>query len=264
MLCSTKRNSLGAFVSVAVFTAAAGTLTAFAPASAQAQTTIVGSARDRVVTSDGTIQDLAAMRVGFSNSAPAGGRSAVFVFLLPAIAPGTLFTSANLDLFLISTIVPGGISYNVDLYGLRLNPPTGTSPVASGDYFSGPLDTTDATLIQDNFAFVGSPNGFLSTNAAGDAALLRFINSQIGAGAPVNSQLLFRLSPDLASDPDAGGFDFQSGDPASPAANRPVLTLGTTPLQVIPEPGTLALLLTGVAGAAGLRGTRCRRRRCAS
>ena len=248
------RRAGGAFVAALAF------VTAFAQAPAQAQTTIIGSLRDRVVTSDGTIQDLATMRVGFSNSAPAGGRSAVFVFLLPAIAPGTLFTSANLDLFLINTIIPGGISYNVDLYGLRLNAPTGTSPVASGDYFAGPLDATDATLIQDNFAVVGSPNGFLSTNAAGDSALLSFINAWVAGGAPANSQLLFRLSPDIASDPDAGGFDFQSGDdPASPAANRPVLTLGTTPLQVIPEPGTASLLLA----AGGVFGLLRHRRRAA-
>jgi hypothetical protein len=240
------------------------------PAGAQ---TIVGSPRDRTTIGDAAgnglaIQDTASMRAGFSTSSPnpttGGGRAPVFVFLLPnAVAPGTVFTGADLDLFLISQVVPGGISYNLDLYGLGTRPASGAgTPVTSGDYFAGPLDATDATLIQDNFVTTATPvGGFVPLSATGSANLLAYINTVLTGGAAANTQLLFRVNPDVVFDSDPGGFEFQSGDASSPAANRPFLTLSTTPTsQVIPEPGTISLLTLAVVGAGTWGGLRRRRR----
>jgi MYXO-CTERM domain-containing protein len=172
--------------------------------------------------------------------------SPVFVFQLPTLAPGETITTANLDL---RTLRAGTISFNADLYGLGFR---SASTVLGTDYFSGTLDATDATLIQDNLftPAVSTTASTIGTSATGDTALASYLQAQYAAGATGGSFVFLRLSPDFTTNPGTAtsaslGYATSSAETTS----KPLLTVTTTP-----EPtgaGTLAAL--GVAALTARR-----------
>ena len=107
--------------------------------------------------------------------------------------------------------------------------------------------------IQDNYL---TPSDFVpfggvaapkSSDPAGDAALLGYINelyANQGANQfiPGTSYLVLRLNPDTGGEAGTKRYTVASADSATPAVSLPTLTL-----DVVPEPGTGAMLLLGTA-----------------
>jgi hypothetical protein len=191
----------------------------------------------------GTYRSSVAGTVNYVNICP------VFVFMLPVLAEGEFLSAAALRFNMGKSGTP---TYNADIYGLGFRP-SGT--VRQTDYFIGTLDTTDATLIQDDFGnpTIGSATA-RTTDDVGDTALLSYLNAQYTAGAVGGDYVFLRLSPDYTDFPvnppvASVGYTMTAANNAS-AGNVPQLTL-----TVIPEPGSYLLLL----GATGLLAARRRR-----
>ena len=141
--------------------------------------------------------------VGFGGSSGAMGQNAVLVFALPNLPAGTYFQSADFHCYYSGKVLSGSKSpnYNGDLYGLNVR---SNSAVTPNDYFLGSGDSNpSATLLQDNFlpTSLGTSGGTRSTDSAGDAALVKWLNVQLDVTAATraagNTATVFlRVSPD--------------------------------------------------------------------
>ena len=186
----------------------------------------------------------ATFRAGASTSS-GGGRNGIFVFDLTAFS-GQTFSSADVGLTLAT--ISGTPAFNVDLYGVGYGTSASAFPPAADYYegiFNGDVSNVAGLVgIQDNFVPASNPlpanNRQFTTNAAGDATLLTFLNAR-PAG---QNFVFFRVTPDV----DAGaaapvGYNFHSAD-ATTADFRPQLGLN----QQVPEPASAGLLLLGTLG----------------
>ena len=250
------------FRAIATVLGTAALLTALLPGAAHAQGFTTDDTQLRF---DGTSLSPAqsTARAGFTATpSPGGGIVPIFFYRLPTLAAGTTITSATLSLNLASLTTAGGINYNVDLYGLsfRANP-----TITAADFYVGPLDTSgNAALLQDNFVARSTPTantplGRYDSTTAGSAAIANFLNAQYAAGATggVNgSFVLFRLSSDVASSVNAGGYDFNTQDNSSTSGLRPTLTLTTAAISAAPEPSAAALLSAVLLPLAGMMARR--------
>ena len=130
-----------------------------------------------------------------------------------------------------------GSAYNIDLYGLGTR---SASTVQLEDYYVGALDSTDATLIQDNF----TPNGasgtagtLQATNTAASAALLAYVQAQYTDGG-AGQYVFLRLSPDFTgTSSNSTGFNYYMAEQTGTNLD-PLLKLNVTP-----EPASLSLVL---------------------
>lgn len=161
--------------------------------------------------------------------------SPVFPFQLPTLAPGESIGSASLAFNMSRAGTP---SFNADLYGIGFR--AAGTPV-SADYFTGTLDTTDATLIQNDIGTIANSTTStrLSTSAAGSTALATYLNTQYTAGAGGNFVFL-RFSPDYTSNPGtstSGSIGYAISSQETGAATRAVLTL-----NIVPEPATIGTI----------------------
>jgi hypothetical protein len=170
--------------------------------------------------------------------------SPVFPFQLPVLPAGEVVTDANLD---VTAFRSGTTTFNADLYGLGFR---ATNAYTLADFFSGTLDATDATLIQDNQFTATTATGAArtGTSAAGDAALVAYLNAQYVGGATGGSSFAFlRYSPDFAVNPgtaSSGSLGYPISSQETGAATQAVLTITTG----VPEPGGVGLATAAVAG----------------
>jgi hypothetical protein len=184
--------------------------------------------------------------VNFAADQTVGGRAAVYAFQLPDLgAVANPFLSASfsfgvggIDTNTATTLVNG------DLYGLGSRT---SSTVATGDYYLGSGDdTTDATKLQDSILAAGvtTANSTVTTDVAGSAALLAYLNSEYAGGAGVGEFVFLRLSPDKAITVNATGYNVYTANEATNP--KPTITY-----EAIPEPASLGLF--GLAGMALVR-----------
>ncbi|MEM6884981.1 MAG: PEP-CTERM sorting domain-containing protein [Verrucomicrobiota bacterium] len=161
---------------------------------------------------------------------------AVFVFELPTLTLGQTIGTANFDFTIENTATP---SASIDLYGLGFR---NTAAVTTNDYFVGALDTTNATLVQNNIfsGGVSVPAGAYSTDASGDSALVSYLNDQYTNGAVGGDFVFLRFNHDGGNTGNRNTFYTANNGTAS---NRPELTV-----TVVPEPSTAALLILGFGG----------------
>jgi hypothetical protein len=165
------------------------------------------------------------------------GISPVFTFQLPTLAAGETLIGAHLD---VTVSRAGTTAFNSDLYGLSAR---STNSLQGADFYAGPLDATDATLLQeDEFTPSSSTTATRTgTSALGDTALLAYLSEQYATQGP-GSFVLLRYSPDFITAPTATssfGYTISSAETSA----HPVLTLTTT--AQAPEPTTLSLLAGG-------------------
>lgn len=172
--------------------------------------------------------------------------ASVIVFQLPTLAVGETVSTASLT---FRAAQGGTPTYNADLYGLGFR---NVGTVLASDYFEGsvsvPLDTTDATVIEDNILTPGIVTGGFSTSTTGSAALVAYLNDQYAAGAGGNFVFL-RFSPD--NEPADGTRYFVGSNENT--TQKPILNFTTS----VPEPASAAFAF--VAGAASLLNRRSRR-----
>jgi autotransporter-associated beta strand protein len=174
---------LAAAIGFGLICATAGT-----PANAAS---LYGNPSDCSVRSDGLITEVGATALlpGGSGT-PVMDRSSVFVVQLPNLgAVANPFTSAAFRFHLASVT---GTPPSVDLYGLGRRAST---TVLAGDYYgqTATVDTSDATLIQNNLLVSTTPTGFVSTSAT---ALKNYLNAQYASGAGAGLYVFLRLSTD--------------------------------------------------------------------
>ncbi len=158
-----------------------------------------------------------------------GITSTVLPFQLPDFGNvNDPFSSANLGVHVFekgNATVTGA-----DLYGVRVS----ASPdLLASDYYSGATIDPSATLIQEDFLTPSStvslpaePNNF--TSAAGDIALMNYLNSAYAGGANAGSYVFLRLS--YASDEMPNGWDaykITTSNATGGIGDFPVLTYTT-------------------------------------
>lgn len=169
-----------------------------------AQTTITGRVSDANITQGSpnvVTSTLTQNQVGFGGSSGAMGLNTVFVFELPKLPAGQVFTSANFHLYHGGAVTSGGYgpNYNGDLYGLQYRLSDAVQP---SDWFMGSNDTAN-TKIQDNFLLstaIGVNGAGLDTDATGDTQLVSYLNRQLNQSSGTGTQpvyIFLRLNPDL-------------------------------------------------------------------
>ena len=182
-----------------------------------------------------------------------GSYEPIFVFQLPTLAAGSVFTTAsfNATLTQISSGNDTAPTFNGDLYGLGAR---AAADVQASDYFVGATDT-GATLIQDNFVTPTTTLGTLSTSSA---ALLSYLNAQYGGGANAGKYVFVRINPDIQgqynADPNANsatvpGYAFASGNATS---GQPSITFDSgSGVSAAPEPAQMEMLALCAFGLLG-------------
>jgi hypothetical protein len=150
-----------------------------------------GLLNDTDVRSDGTLlaSSLPTLVPGRSGASGGIDRSSVFVFQLPNLGSvANPFTAASFGFNVesVSTTPPG-----VDLYGLGKR---ASANVLASDYHgeTASLDSTDATLIQNNILNGSTGIGFKNSNAS--SALAAYLNAQYESGLGAGSYVFLRLS----------------------------------------------------------------------
>lgn len=185
---------------------------------------------DRVVSWNGGTPALRDAAIGGATVGDAeAGTNYVIPFRLPAIPMGG-FTAANLRVFVASTGGAGMNMLNADLYGL---PFRAAGSVAAGDVVQTSMFHSDAaidpsaTLIVDNFLTSTTGNAVnVDTDAAGDTALLNYLNAQVTAGAVAGDIVYLRISPDAVA-PIGAAYTWvvEAAVDAAGPPNRPTLTV---------------------------------------
>ncbi len=164
----------------------------------------------------------------------------VLAFLMPDEGSHFVFSSANFQCSFYRN--QNSPNYHLDLYGLAR---TGTTIAAIvDDFYAGANDTANY-LIQDSFINTSSTyNGTLSTNNAGDAALVGWLNSLYANGA-AGKYIYIRYTIDTdtlssGTSPNTGLYQVRTD--SSPEGGIQLSFTGTT----VPEPVSAAVL--GVCG----------------
>lgn len=238
------------FVYVGPLAAAVGVMVLSAGGARAATISVEVNAADAEVSAGGASNQT---KVGtiLAGTFNATALTAVFPFPLPVIPSGETILTANLDVTANRNNAP---TFNADLYGLGFR---NAATVLAGDFFTGPLDATDATLIQNDQFTPATPTAAAraGTSAAGDAALAAYLNAQYQAGAVGGTSFAFlRYSPDFVTNPgtaSSGTLGYPVSTQETGTATRAVLTITTG----VPEPTSAAAL--GLAGV----GLLARRRR---
>ena len=185
---------------------------------------------DRVVSWDGgniTLRDAA---VGGATVGDAeGGTVYVIPFTLPSLPAGG-FTTANLNVNVLSTGGAQTNPLNADLYGL----PFRTAAAAAADgvvlttmFHADSAPDANATLIADDFLTPTTGNGVsVDTDGTADQALVDYLNAQVAAGAVAGDYVYLRLSPDAPAPIGAATtWVVSSAVDANAPPERPTLTV---------------------------------------
>ncbi|MEY4245310.1 MAG: hypothetical protein RLZZ245_2895 [Verrucomicrobiota bacterium] len=195
------------------------------------------------------VQDNGNWNVSVGEWYGSGLTTAVIPFQLPNFgAVADPFTSAS---FGVNLYNKGGAAVTeLDLYAVRVS----SSPqIATTDWYNGSAPDPSATLIQASFLTPAStttsvgpqsgPNN--STDAAGNAALLAYLNSAYNGGAGAGQFVFLRVS--YGSDTYASGndaYNFTTRN-AGLEGDAPVINFTSTQAALAPD-GTYTLTGTGV------------------
>ena len=196
-----------------------------------------------------TVQDNGNWNVSVGEWYGSGLTTAVIPFQLPDFgAVANPFTTAS---FGVNLFQKGGATVtDLDLYAIR----TSSSPqIASTDWYNGSAPDPSATLIQASFltpasttTSVGPESGSNNvTDAAGNAALLAYLNSAYNGGAGAGKFVFLRVS--YGSDTFASGSDayqFTTRN-AGLEGDAPVINFTSSQTALAPD-GTYTLSGTGV------------------
>lgn len=161
---------------------------------------------------------------------------AVYAFQLPNLAFGESIASASLTIRNLTN--SNTLTSNIDLYGLNYR---AASTITTADYFVGTLDTTGATLIDENWFTLGSTpalNTFFTTTGDTGATLANYLNAQYTAGAVGGNYVFLRLNNDVFN---VDARMNPTGSTYATESYRPYISY-----TVVPEPGTVALLSGGL------------------
>jgi hypothetical protein len=199
---------------------------------------VIGDVADMTIIKSGTRINAMTGRVGAETSPitlAQGSRVAVYVFQLPSPPPGMpIIDDASFQFTIVSDLPDG--AYNIDLYGLGART---LNTVLSSDNFFGALDTSDATLIQDDIIPSVHPDlgvENVTTSAAANSTLVDYLNAQYTIGGPGNYVFL-RLNPDTSPPNEDTGVNVAFADNDT---GKPQLTINF----VVPEPRVAAAGLT--------------------
>lgn len=165
----------------------------------------------------------------------------VFVFELPTLQNGESIDSASLTIQTLSNA--SALGANIDLYGLGYRD---TSTVTTADYYVGPLDTTNATLLKESWFATGTTYGVASrtTDAGAGASLVNYLNAQYANGATGGDYVFLRLNYDaFPSLADGAGGRIQVATANNTTSGYPPFITYT----VIPEPAGTSLFVLGVS-----------------
>ncbi len=230
-------------------------ITSAAP-QAGAAVTILGNLADNSINNDPATRNVNSVdeivKSGVNNP---NARNVVFVFQLPTLGAGQNFNSSTLSFTLLQNgatqvanasftagTTPG---FNLDLYGLGAR---ATSTVATGDiYFGATADTTDATLLQADFI---TPTTGVGTVSFTGATLDNYLTAQYAAGAGAGQFVFLRLNPDAPAGSDSSNTQNYR---VSMANNTGTTSYSKIVPQIVPEPGSFALLGLGCILAATRR-----------
>lgn len=166
----------------------------------------------------------------------------VMPFLLPTLGVGEAFDTATLRIQLYS--LAGTPDFNGDLYGLGRR---ASATVLAGDFYNGAFDS-GATLIQDDFLNPSSPvrtdpntGPFITTDTAGSAALVAYLNTQYAGGAGAGEYVFLRINPDATGPQGNESYNVLTAN-AGGGNEKPLLTYTAA---VVPEPASLVLFAAG-------------------
>lgn len=158
------------------------------------------------------------IRVGANNNATPGGRSAVFVFSLPALPPGEGLLSAQL-LFTVSGRI-NAPTFNGDLWGIGFQ--NNTTPMLK--YFEADEGDAGNIKLADNVLTPTTSAGPVSVSAPALADYLRgfYLDNPAYAGG---TYVFLRLNPDADTGTGSIGWGIYTAETVTNAA---LLTLATT------------------------------------
>ena len=168
----------------------------------------------------------------------------VLPFLLPSLgATANPFTSASFSITQDGSINTFS-SINIDLYGLGVR---ATSTIVGSDFYAGAGDSTDATLLVQNFiqSDSGSPNttGTIYTSSA--VPITDYLNAAYASGAGAGQYAFIRLNVNSLPGDFFKTIGFLSGDAGTGA---PSLTF-----TAVPEPSLFVLAVPGLVALLGVR-----------
>ena len=196
-----------------------------------------------------TVQDNGNWNVNIGEWFGSGLTTAVIPFQLPNFgAIADPFTSAS---FGVNLYNKGGATVtDLDLYAVRVSP---SPQIATTDWYNGAAPDPNATLIQESFLTPAStttsvgpesgPNNI--TDAAGNAALLAYLNSAYDGGAGAGQFVFLRVSygsDDFATGNDAYNFTTRN---AALDGDAPVINFTSIQTALAPD-GTYTLSGAGV------------------
>ena len=190
------------------------------------------------------------------------GKAFVVPFLLPTLPTGSTFTSASFTAYLTTALTGGQVypssttafTFNGDLYGLGVR---SAATVATGDYFQGALDTTNATLLQDNYVTPAStPTSDatpVTTAGTSGTAIVNYLNTIDANNAAAGQYVFFRINADANSGATGDvAYTIYTADQTAVTVNGTAIT--PTPAltytnSAVPEPATAGLATAAAAGA---------------
>ncbi|QTN30773.1 hypothetical protein HZ994_11475 [Akkermansiaceae bacterium] len=202
-------------------------------------TTLASGSTDAAITDAPAVTDQTATTVllGSGGNSPYTERCAVYAFQLPSL--GNVANPFKSSSFTFNLEDKQGTLTNNDLYGLGRRD-TGTVLVT--DYYgkTATADPTDATRLQTNILTNGTPLGLVSTSAAGNTALLSYLNAQYASGAGAGKYVFLRLN---TTGPKTGinraTITMSEGGETSPTDTRPRLFFTTNSAPTIASIGNV-------------------------
>jgi len=216
---------------------------------------------DPLVAADGWIDANGGANSGqalFAGSAATIGtddRSGIAFLKLPTLPAGHTISSADFQIYLYKSNMVDG-DWATDLYALYT---TDTPVLSAADHYLG-ADDPSATKVMDDFNVFDNFNppynpadGNYNTDAAADAVLATWLQSQYTGSTPNAAYAVFRLNADALP---SGSFQlnrYVASDGLGDTSGSPLPTLT---IETIPEPATLGLL--GLAGLGAMIARRLR------
>jgi hypothetical protein len=160
---------------------------------------ILGESADANVKDDGGVlaRTDTTSQLGAGGNSPFVDRCTVYVFQFPDLGnEAQPFESAS---FFFNYESKAGVPKDNDLYGLGRR---SSATVLGGDYYGQTTanDSTDATRLETAILTNGTSLGSVATSAAGDAALVAYLNEQYDSGAGIGEYVFLRLNTSAPKD----------------------------------------------------------------
>jgi len=158
---------------------------------------------------------ITSMRVGSNDNNPPGGRNAVFIFPLPALAEDEQMVSAELTFQIVGRA--GDPAFNVDLWGIGFQPVT--SPLT--EYFAGDTGDPTNTKLEDDLITPEIPADITLTTTNG-RALGAYLKTFYDAHPDYTGghYVFLRLTPDATPPPGSVGWSVGTAESANRASLR--------------------------------------------